>query len=204
MNKLAAIDAYLWPDQRFSVASQWQQHGLLLIQLRHDIDLDRNQARVAIRQAIRQAMIDCHMQVDDLKPFDVQLHSSPGTQPALNVRGQRYGVSIAHEAGVSITAISRSGYVGVDIVRTGQSFDWQTVAKLYLGPNVLATLLQTQELDRVAQFYRAWTQLEACCKALGKGLTEWSADAEPDANLKMDYFEVGSLPPEYFATLALK
>ena len=92
----------------------------------------RDAARAQLRSALREVL---SLQ-PGCAPESIALKSIPGQplrieQPS---HGQNIGLSISHEAGLSVAALRRSGPVGVDILRIAPDFDWQTVARDYLGP----------------------------------------------------------------------
>ena len=88
--------------------------------------------------------------------------------------GQNIGLSISHEAGLSVAALRRNGPVGVDIMRIAPAFDWQALARDYLGPQAVRRIASQPESEKPMAFAREWTRLEAGLKCLGLALQEWS------------------------------
>lgn len=131
----------------------------------------REAARAQLRDALREVLslqLGC-------APESVVLQSIPGQplrveQPS---HGQNVGLSISHEAGLSVAALRRSGPVGVDILRIAPAFDWQAVARDYLGPQCLRRIASQPAPDQPQAFASEWTSLEAGLKCLGIGLQEW-------------------------------
>ena len=132
----------------------------------------RDAARAQMRDALREVLslqLGC-------APESVVLQSIPGQplrveQPS---HGQNIGLSISHEAGLSLAALRRNGPVGVDILRIAPAFNWQTVACDYLGPQAVRRITGQPEPEQPLAFAREWTRLEAGLKCLGLGLQEWN------------------------------
>ena len=132
----------------------------------------RDAARAQMRGALREVLslqLGC-------APESVVLQSIPGQplrieQPS---HGQNIGLSISHEAGLSVAALHRNGPVGVDILRIAPAFDWQAVARDYLGPQAVRRIAGQPEPEQPLAFAREWTRLEAGLKCLGFGLQEWN------------------------------
>lgn len=137
---------------------------------------DRTLARRQIRVAICEALGI----VTNLDSAQLSITSNPG-QP-LQVADTTIGISIAHEAGMSIAAIHLRGSIGIDIVRldalapiTADAGDWQLLACDYLGPAALQRIKQSVAAQRSRQFAIEWAAQEARLKCLGRGLVEWTA-----------------------------
>ena len=69
-------------------------------------------------------------------------------------------------------AVRRGGVIGIDIMRLEPVPEAEAIAQTYFGPADRSALRQST--DPVRDFALAWTQLEARCKCLKQGLTEWS------------------------------
>lgn len=132
---------------------------------------DRTVARTTIRTAIK----DVLGELWGCAPTHVTLAHTPG-EP-LRARGPNspaWGLSVSHDAGLSVAAVNRLGPVGVDIVCESQAFDWHAVAHDYLGPAMARQLASHPLAEQNQQFLRAWARHEACLKCLSLGLVEWS------------------------------
>ncbi|NTV69582.1 MAG: hypothetical protein HGA71_05470 [Azonexaceae bacterium] len=109
---------------------------------------------------------------------DVELISSPGQPLRLAIRDNPPGISVSHEAGLSLLAIHRGGPVGVDLLRVPNAPNWQSqiaiLADDYLGPYVAQQLSVAAQPEQIVQFAQAWTEHEARLKCLGVPLIEWS------------------------------
>ncbi|WP_332876950.1 4-phosphopantetheinyl transferase [Massilia sp. S19_KUP03_FR1] len=166
--------------------------GVLVIGI--EGDGDRARARVRIREAIHDALLA-------LTGNAVTLHGDSGEAPwALGADGQRIGLSISHEAALSIAAINLHGPIGVDMLDTQLPADALAVALDYLGPEAAQALTVAEPQARPAVFTAAWTDHEARLKCLGIELGEW------DANPLLAQCQVFALdlPEGLTGTLALK
>ena len=157
-------------------------------------DGDRPRARVRIREAIHDALLA-------LTGAAVTLHGDSGEAPwAVQVEGQRIGLSISHEGALSIAAIHLHGPIGVDMLHTALRADALAVTLDYLGPDAAQALTGASPHQRPAVFAAAWTDHEARLKCLGIELGEW------DANARLAQCRVLALdlPEGLTGTLALK
>lgn len=136
----------------------------------------RDAARTQMRDALREVLslqLGC-------APESVVLQSIPGQPLRIEQprHGQNIGLSISHEPGLSVAALRRNGPVGVDILRIVPAFDWQTVARDYLGPQAVRRITGQPESEQPLAFAREWTRLEVGLKCLGLALQEWSPALE--------------------------
>lgn len=132
----------------------------------------REAARAQMRGALREVLslqLGC-------TPESVVLQSIPGQPLRVEhpVHGQNIGLSVSHEAGLSVAALRHNGPVGVDIMRIAPAFDWQAVARDYLGPKAVRRITSQPESEQPLAFSREWTRLEAGLKYLGLALQEWN------------------------------
>ena len=139
------------------------------------VDTPDSPNRTVARQTVRAALQKVLSALWCCEPASVTLTSTPG-EPlrAHGPHSQTWGLSLSHEAGLSVAAVNRFGLVGVDIVETSTEWDWRGVALDYLGPDV-ATDIAAQPLIKQNQaFLQAWARHEAQLKCLSLGLVEWS------------------------------
>ncbi|NDP62034.1 4'-phosphopantetheinyl transferase superfamily protein [Polaromonas sp.] len=133
-----------------------------------------------LREAARAQMRDALREVLSLQlgcaPESVVLQSIPGQPLRVEhpVHGKNIGLSVSHEAGLSVAALRHNGPVGVDILRIAPAFDWQAVAHDYLCPQAIRRIAGQPESEQPLAFAREWTRLEAGLKCLGLALQEWS------------------------------
>ena len=81
-------------------------------------------------------------------------------------------LSLSYEEGEAWVALSRGGPIGVDVMSLEAVPEAEAMAQTHFGPADRSALRQST--DPVRDFALAWTQLEARCKCLKQGLTEWS------------------------------
>lgn len=169
----AALVVHPWPASRVLLAAGSAiPAGLVVISVATPNSTLRDAARAQLRGALREVLglqLGC-------TPEAVNLLSVPGQALRIELPGHgivSIGLSASHEAGLSVAAIRQGGPVGIDIMRIMPAFDWQAVARDYLGPQVLQRIASQPEPDQPQAFAREWTRLEARLKCLGIGLQEW-------------------------------
>lgn len=160
---------------------------------------DRTSARRQIRTALGEAL---HVLTGcDVSLF--KLDSVPG-QP-LQLVDTNIGLSISHEAGMSVAAIHLHGAVGIDIVRRDAvaqaSEDWPMLARDYLGPTASQRISNAEAAQRLQVFAAEWTVQEARLKCRGLGLVEWDAARESITECDVHPLD---LPQQWIGTLAIK
>lgn len=170
----AALVVHPWPAARdLLAASSGIPAGLLVISVATPDSTLRDTARAQLRGALREVLglqLGC-------APEAVNLVSVPGQALRIELPGHGIddiGLSASHEPGLSVAAIRQHGPVGIDIMRIAPAFDWQPVARDYLGPQALQRIKSQPEPDQPQAFAREWTRLEAGLKCLGIGLQEWN------------------------------
>ena len=141
---------------------------------------DRDTARRAIRQAIRDELCAIHA----VAPERIVLCAEAGQAQApyallmTPADPRRIGLAISHDGELSLAAIRPNGAVGIDVMQVMETPDLDAVARDYLGPEAVAALARLAPAERAAAFAHAWSGHEARLKCLGRELTEWSADLE--------------------------
>lgn len=167
----APLAVHPWPASRaLLAAASGASAELLVISVATLENTLRDTARAQLRGALREVL---GLQLDRA-PETVTLLSAPGQALRLEMPGQRIGLSVSHEPGLSVAAIRRHGPVGIDIMRVAPAFDWQAVARDYLGPQALRRIASQPVQEQPRAFAREWTRLEAGLKCLGITLQEWS------------------------------
>lgn len=146
------------------------------VRVLHERDVPRKHARARIRLALREMVADAL----GLDVERVTVGSVAGSTPRLLLDGEpcTAGISIAHDGRLSVAAFHAHGPVGVDVMQVQETPDWLDVARDYLGPQALATLMATPPDERARAFAQAWTRREASLKCLGLALSEWTELAE--------------------------
>jgi 4'-phosphopantetheinyl transferase len=147
---------------------------------------DRDAARRAIRQALREAIA----QLYGMQSADIMIQFSPGVSPAVSFSGpagaRPPGISISHDATLSLAAIHPNGAVGIDVMQVQDVDDWRAVARDYLGAAALADIEAASSAEQAAAFARAWAEHEARLKCHGRQLAEWAGHTLPALCLPLD------------------
>jgi 4'-phosphopantetheinyl transferase len=131
--------------------------------------LPRAEARSQVRTVLRQILAAW----SQLSPEQLPLKETPrGPVWQNRLLGDTLDVSLSYAASEAWIALSRGGLIGVDVMRLEPVPEAAAIAQNYFGPADRSALRQST--DPVRDFALAWTQLEARCKCLQQGLTEWS------------------------------
>lgn len=161
-------------------------------------DGERARARAQVRLALRQVLGEWLA----LAPDQIVLTSTPGQAPRLVLNGERaVGLSISHEAGLSVAAINLHGQIGVDLMRVPELDDVEdliAVARDYLGPAQAVALAGVAPGMRRMAFAKAWAAHEASLKCRGLALAEWRS-APPMAALRIATLD---LPEPFIGAVA--
>ena len=170
----AALVVHPWPASRALLAAGSGIHaGLLVISVATPNSTLRDAARAQLRGALREVLglqLGCAPEAVNL--LSVSGHALRLELPGHGING--IGLSASHEASLSVAAIRQCGPVGIDIMRIAPAFDWQPVARDYLGPQALRRITGQPEPDQPLAFAQEWTRVEAGLKCLGLALQEWS------------------------------
>ena len=129
----------------------------------------RAEARKEVRAVLRRIL--AHWSC--LSPDEIPLRETPcGPVWQSELQEHHLDLSLSYEEGEAWIALSRGGQVGVDVMRLEPVPEAEAIAQTYFSPADRSAL--PQSTDPVRDFALAWTQLEARCKCLKQGLTEWS------------------------------
>ena len=152
----------------------------------------RDTARRLIRQVLREIL------------GDVELIADPGQPLRLAGYNSRIGISVSHEAGLSLLAVHFAGPVGIDLLRLPESPDWPAEMALltgdYLGPERAQQIAGLPKDQQWAQFAQTWTEHEARLKCRGLALEEWNPALA--AHLSPCRIQQLALPAGYVGTIA--
>lgn len=152
--------------------------GLLVFSLSTPFTRNRDLAR----QQTRAALCEVLAPLLGCPPQEVPLLSALGQPPRLRGRDSRIGLSVSHEAGLSLVAIHLNGAVGVDLLRVAEipreDDELLLLSAEYLGTETASMLADLPQNACRQAFARTWVALEAGLKCLGRGLTEWSPERQ--------------------------
>ena len=132
----------------------------------------RETARGQIRAALREALA----QILGRPASSLSIHSIPGEAPRLIQPDSKVGLSISHEAGLSLAAIHLDGAVGVDCLRVSELADLPVLARDYLGAEAAQAIARLPQSEHASAFAALWCAHEAKLKCLGLSLQEWSPE----------------------------
>jgi 4'-phosphopantetheinyl transferase len=140
----------------------------------------RAEARKEVRAVLRRILA----QWSRLSPDEIPLRDTPfgpvwqsELQELLRVtskcqNSESLDFSLSYTEDEAWIAVRRGGVIGIDIMRLEPVPEAEAIAQIYFDPADQSALRQST--DPVRGFALAWTQLEARCKCLKQGLTEWS------------------------------
>ena len=129
----------------------------------------RTGARSQVRAVLRQILTAW----SHLSPEQLPLQETPrGPVWHGRLQGEALDLSLSYGEGEAWIALSRGERIGVDIMRLQPVPEGEAIAQTYFGAGGWAALRDSP--NPVRDFALAWTQLEARCKCLKRGLAEWS------------------------------
>ena len=138
--------------------------------------------RDGLRRQARQRLAELLSHYLGCPPQQLGLVFESGEPPGLAARwqGLPLALSISYSATQAAVAICPGTPMGIDLAPVAPMPDWRPVARLYLGPVVEQQLAGLPDAERDLPFARAWAVQEACLKAIGRPLQEWSAALQRD------------------------
>lgn len=150
------------------------ENGLLVIAIPILLNMQRQEARRLVREAIQEVLallLNCAVS-------EINLFSQAGQTVKLLNENHSIGLSVSHDAGLSLVAINMHGPVGVDLMAidsTPDDKELRTLAIEYLGAEVAERIQNKPTEQHKEAFAMAWTEFEAGLKLKGEALAEWSA-----------------------------
>jgi len=172
---VSEVIVHHWPrDRAAALAALIKGDVPVLLQFATPQTTQRDAARAAVRDAL------CVLLADYLgcAPEAVPLVCLPGQALRLDVPGALPGISVSHEAGISLVALDAHDASGIDVMRLEDLPDWREVASDYLGAAACRHIAASAPQERAQVFAAAWTRMEARLKCLGLALTEWTPTLE--------------------------
>ena len=106
-------------------------------------------------------------------PDVLEMCRSEAGKPSLTreLRGQpAITFNMAHAQGRALIAVSKGQEVGVDLERIRSDVEVAKLSERYFAPSEHATIMQLNQEQRAARFFRYWVAKEAVLKARGVGL----------------------------------
>jgi 4'-phosphopantetheinyl transferase len=206
------LSVYSWPMQRDAAIEELTDQQLVVVCIDTTLADDKVSVHAVVRQDVRAkirlalsellgSVLACPAQQINLKHVPGQ---APGKDLALTLAGHPIALSISHEQGLSVAAVSIGKHhaIGIDLVRIDQQMEWQSVAELYLGLQASAEISAYPAPEQAIHFARLWSGLEAKLKSHQRALTEWTPQLAQDLadcqTMQLD------LPSGYAGTLALR
>jgi 4'-phosphopantetheinyl transferase len=161
-------------------------------------EIDRS--RYLAGRGILRSLLACYV---DVEPESLRFSYGPFGKPFLAGGSLAFPMhfNVAHAGGRAVFAFSRDQEIGIDLEYAQPDFDFERVANASFPPAELAELHSYAAAQRLPEFFRIWTRLEAFAKASGRGLSllENGATGLSSWNIAHFYPE-----PGYVAAIATK
>jgi phosphopantetheinyl transferase len=155
-----------WPE--FPDLSRSGQPVLICVRTGSPRALARSEVRTVLRRVLAAW--------SQLPPDELPLRETPrGPVWEGLLQGDPLDLSLSYEEGEAWIGFRRGGFIGVDVMRLTAVPEAEPIARNYFDPAGWVALRDSP--DPIRGFALAWTQLEARCKCLKRGLTEWIESA---------------------------
>ena len=156
---------------------------------RFRFDKDRNQFTIA--RGVLRCLVGNYLGSD---PGHVRFQFSTKGKPSLaQPQDCTLQFNIAHSGDLILLAFCRNQRLGVDVEQIRSDFATDDIAERFFSSAERAALRELATEQRVAAFFRCWTQKEAYIKATGDGLS-----------LPLHQFDVSVRPGEPAQLLATR
>lgn len=166
------------------------------------IETPRTAIRVTARALVRKAAREIIATLLNRDSDSIPLIASAGIPPRIEGQDGIY-LSISHESGLSLLAISVIHPVGVDILESLENPPWKVeipaLAKDYFGAALAEKLTGLDSTIQARNFAQEWTKHEARLKCLSIPLTEWTAQLTAHPHVQISTLD---LPTGYYGALA--
>ena len=130
--------------------------------------------RAHVRQLLRAILAHALGMADDALVVDFTAGQAPRVNA--NWHGRPIAISLSHVDDWAWLAICPGRRAGIDATAIAALPDWQSVARLYLGPTRTQQLAAHSADTRDSAYAMAWSELEARGKCLGLGLQEFTPE----------------------------
>ena len=199
---LPDFPVYDWETQRWSALDYFRQQSNVVIGLSFPPNLQRETARQQLHLAITELL----MQAFSSAAEQIRLIRVAGSKLQCVVAAQEVFISVSHESGLSLAAISQKQQPGIDLMAVKAMDDWQDIAGIYFSPQQIAALQQVQDGERATLFAQYWTMMEARFKCAGIAITEYDDHVQQQmaSVLKDAQIYALALPVGYIGTLILR
>ena len=200
--RLPAFAVFNWETQRWSALDYFRQQSNVVIGLSFPPNLQRETARQQLHLAITELL----MQTFSSAAEEIRLIRVAGSKLQCFIATQEVFISVSHEPGLSLAAISQKQQPGIDLMAIKQMDDWLDVAGIYFSPQQIAALQQAQDGERATLFAQYWTMMEARFKCAGIAMTEYDDRVQQQmaSVLKDAQIYALALPAGYIGTLILR
>lgn len=199
---LPAFAVFDWEAQCLSALDYFSQQSNVVICL----SFPQNLQREAVRQQLHLAITELLMQAFSCAVEQIRLIRIAGSRLQCFIATQEIFISVSHEPGLSLAAISQKQLPGIDLMAVKAMDDWQDVAGIYFPPQKIAALQQAQDDERATLFAQYWTMMEARFKCAGIAMTEYDEHVQQQmaSVLKNSCSYALTLPAGYIGTLILR
>ncbi|MBC3811017.1 4'-phosphopantetheinyl transferase superfamily protein [Undibacterium aquatile] len=199
---LPAFAVFDWEEQCLSALDYFSQQSNVVISLSFSQNLQREVARQQLHLAITELL----MQAFSCTAEQIRLIRIAGSRLQCIIATQEIFISVSHEPGLSVAAISQKQLPGIDLMAIKPIDDWQNVAGIYFSSQQIAALQQAQDDECAALFAQCWTMMEARFKCAGIAMTEYDEHVQQQmASVLKDCCSYAlTLPAGYIGTLILR
>jgi len=126
----------------------------------------RDQQRFSVSHAYLRMILSRYTAVQPAElTFDVGAYGKP------NLVGHALSFNMAHSADLAVFAIAEGSALGVDVEAVNPEVDLLGVGRRVFPKAEAVALEHLAPRARLERFFEVWTQLEACMKAAGTGLS---------------------------------
>lgn len=153
------LRVFIWPE----CPGGFDPNGLALVLITLTECTRRSDARLRARAVLRE--MTCII----LSVEQIEIMEGPDG-PML--AGTDIHISLSYAGDKVLLGLSCGRALGVDIMKVDHFTEIESLSRLYLPKAACLAVLETTPDHRDSKFAHSWTQMEACCKALGLPLVE--------------------------------